>query len=187
MRLSRILGLGLVLAACTGAPAEVGPAVAATGTYAVQFCRGACAGGDSSAAFATGVLVLQSRPILATLVPTARARLDTAGAIDRPLNACYAVRVRRRPGGTLLGVVQRAVMHWWPPAADSTVRFEMFSSPDASYHVDLRWRPDSLRGRGASFMAGPADADSMPADSVVAWRTGAAEPEACTRFPVDTV
>ena len=72
MRLSRILGLGLVLAACTGAPAEVGPADAATGTYAVQFCRGACAPRDSSAAFATGVLVLQSRPRGPGSIPRAR-------------------------------------------------------------------------------------------------------------------
>ena len=184
MALYRVLMLSLGLTACTSAPVQVGPSARSTGTYAVQFCRGACAPGDTSAAFATGVLVLQSRPILAKLAPTAEAQLDTTGRIDQPLDACFAVRVHRHLGDTFVGIVHRAVMHWSPPTADSTVAFEMLSSPDASYFVTLRWRPDSLRGHGASFMGG---GGPMPPDSIVAWRTGPAEPEVCTRFTVDTL
>lgn len=170
----------VAIMACTSHDVENPESV--EGTYALQICRGACAGPGDTNTLAAGRLVL-----LSSAIDTAAFRQRDSGSriladlflfehSDAPPNGCFVWRERRSTPPSYATILGGGLIHW--SHSDDTVRFRSYGSPDAGHFVRLAVEPDRLIGHGMSWGAGAAEVD-WPDDVVVARRTGPSDPSVC--------
>ena len=155
------------------------PATPLPGTYALELCRVRCAGARDPNTLAVGRLVL-----LDSAMDTTALRQDSAGRIladffifdhsDAAPNGCFLWDTRREKPTSYATGFSGGLIHW--VRSGDSVRFQLYSSPDAGHYVTLALGAADLRGRGVSSGYG---ADSIPQDVLVARRTGPPEPSIC--------
>ena len=178
LRLSRSVSGFLACAAMAGAALWIGPARSQpatvpsvfTGTYALRFCHGPCTG--PVAPFRTGTLVLLDQPVRDRHGRTLRLHLEPG-----PANGCF---VLHEAGEKPL----RGWLAWRPQRGRAdAITFQLDRSPDGGYEVDLKLAAPGLEGWGMAWggaLGAPAaGAAPAPAEGIVAWRIGDADPARC--------
>ena len=111
------------------------------GTYSFVACEGRCGPTDTSRAYAVGLLVL--------FADTSSAPSGVTARWQGRANGCFQVRELRDRSGSMLGIQKKGGLRW-TSEDEQRVGFDLYRSPDASYHVKALIRSDSLFGRGRS-------------------------------------
>jgi hypothetical protein len=154
----------------------VGQAPSRAGTYRIVVCKvGRCGFGDTAAIKTSGTLVLSDTQFVPRQFPDTARKWFEFG-MDHP-NACYVMTPPRRGSETFAGARRVGLTRWTARSPDRIDVF-LYASPDAWHAFSGIVAGDTIRGRGSSWGAGAAEVKWLP-DSVVAVRTGPADPTLC--------
>ena len=181
------LGLGL-LAACRAAderPAEAAmPVRTPYATYELRLCRVTCGPEWPANTIRSGWVVLDSAPIALGPFPDSvrqwleYSAMSISDGRERTPNGCYLVRADRPEVKTYAGLLIGGLTWGEPSAGGDSVRFSLYGSPDAGYHVAAAFTSGGFEGAGHSWGGGAAEVD-YPDDLVLGRRLGPPDPSRC--------